>query len=291
MKVTINAPAKINLYLNILNKLDNGYHNVEMIMQTVSLFDKVTVSKDVHSGIKLSSNHTFPGVIEKNTAYLAAQAFFEKNNLNNLGINIHIEKKIPIGAGLAGGSTDAAAVLVALNHLFSTHLSKCDLALIGRKVGADVPFCVLGGTMLADGIGTTLAPLVNMPDCHIIIVKPETFVSTKAAYTASDKFPINKNKTINSILSAIKNHDIEKIANGLYNRFEVVMSLSEIDKIKNILNKHGAINSCMTGTGSAVFGIFDNKESANTCKSILSSYYKEVFLVNPITHGCYISEK
>lgn len=291
MEITVNAPAKINLYLNILNKRDDGYHNVEMIMQSVSLFDKVTISMALHPHISLTSNYKFPGVIQKNTAYIAAKAFFEYTHINNCGINIHIEKKIPTCAGLAGGSADAAAVLVALNDLFSCNLSKCDLALLGKNVGADVPFCLVGGTMLATGIGTSLLPLLNIPDCYIIIVKPNTFVSTKDAYKLADELPFNKKESVNKIISAIYKHDIHTISKFLYNRFEEVMSLRENDRIKCLLKEHGAINSCMTGTGSAVFGIFDDEKDARDCKHILGNYYKEVFLVKPLKTGCYLAKE
>ncbi len=291
MEITVNAPAKINLYLNILSKRDDGYHNVEMVMQSVSLFDKVTISKALHSHINLKSNYNFPGIIQKNTAYMAAQAFFEHTNINNQGINIYIEKNIPTCAGLAGGSADAAAVLVALNDLFSCNISKRDLALIGEKVGADVPFCLVGGTVLATGIGTSLLPLANIPDCYIVIVKPNVFVSTKEAYKLSDEIPFGKKVSVNEIISAIYKRDIFEISASLYNRFEKVMSLCENDKIKSLLKEHGAINSCMTGTGSAVFGIFNDEKSAASAKNILKKIYKEVFLVNPLKTGCYITKE
>ena len=281
MEITVNAPAKINLYLDVLNKRSDGYHDVEMIMQTVSLFDTITIKKSDKKGIAITSTYNFDEDIKKNTAYIAAEKFFEYIKFKKPGICINIQKKIPIGAGLAGGSSDAAAVLIALNELFESKLSKNDLASIGEKVGADVPFCIFGGTMLATGTGTTLTPLPSFKDCYILIVKPTFSVSTKTAYQASDKFSYEKCKSINSIISAIKSNNLRETAKNIFNRFEKVLNFDEISKIKNILNKNGALNSCMTGTGSAVYGIFEYEQKAMSCKKFLNKTYKEIFLAFP----------
>lgn len=281
MAITVNAPAKINLYLDILNKRNDGYHEVEMIMQTVSLFDKITIKKSDKKGIILTSTYNFDEDIKKNTAYIAAEKFFEYTKLINPGICIHIQKQIPVGAGLAGGSSDAAAVLIALNTLFECNLSKCELANIGEEVGADVPFCIFGGTMLATGTGTTLSPLPPLKSCHVLIVKPTFSVSTKLTYQASDQTPREKNKSINNIISAIKSNNLRDTAKNIYNRFETVLNFDEVTNIKNILNKNGALNSCMTGTGSAVYGIFEEKEKAIYCKNLLNKNYKNIFLTAP----------
>lgn len=284
MEITVNAPAKINLYLDILNKRSDGYHDVEMIMQTVSLFDKITIKKSNKNGIFITSNYNFDVDVKKNTAYIAAEKFFEHIKLTDQGICINMQKQIPVGAGLAGGSSDAAAVLIALNELFERKLSKNELVAIGEKVGADVPFCIFGGTMLATGTGTTLSPLPSLKNCHILIVKPPFSVSTKLAYQASDQFPCEKNKSINNIIAAIKSNNLKDTAKNIYNRFEKVLNFDEIAKIKNILNENGALNSCMTGTGSAVYGVFEDEEKAIYCKKILSKNYKDIFLVSPISY-------
>ena len=281
MEITVNAPAKINLYLDILNKRNDGYHEVEMIMQTVSLFDKITIKKSDKKGIKVTSTYNFDEDIKKNTAYIAAEKFFEHTKLINPGISINIQKQIPVGAGLAGGSSDAAAVLIALNTLFECNLSKGELANIGEKIGADVTFCIFGGTMLATGTGTALSPLLSLKNCHVLIVKPTFSVSTKLAYQASDQTPREKNKSIDNIISAIKSNNLRDIAKNIYNRFETVLNFDEVTNIKNILNKNGALNSCMTGTGSAVYGIFEDKEKAIYCKNLLNKNYKDVFLTAP----------
>lgn len=280
MEITVNAPAKINLYLDILNKRSDGYHNVEMVMQTINLFDEITIKKSDKKGIIITSAYNFDENVKKNTAYIAAEKFFEHIKHPNSGICIDIQKKIPVGAGLAGGSSDAAAVLIGLNALFECKFSKHELADIGKNVGADVPFCIFGGTMLATGIGTTLLPLPALKNCYILTVKPSFSVSTKTAYQASDQFPYEK-RSISHIISAIKSNNLKDTAKNIYNRFEKVLNFDEIAKIKNILNKSGALNSCMTGTGSAVYGIFEDAEKAIHCKNLLGQNYKDIFLATP----------
>lgn len=287
MLISINAPAKINLFLDILKKRNDGYHEVEMIMQAINLFDVVTIETCNNKRVNLTCTYDVIENVEKNTAYIAAEKFFSYSKIENPGINIHIEKQIPIGAGLAGGSADAASVLVGLNCVFKNNFSKSELASIGKEIGADVPFCILGGTMLAEGIGTDLSALPSIPSCYIVLVKPTFSVSTKEAYQASDNFIEKEKKSIVSMISAIKSKDLTAIANNMYNRFEVVMAFDEVTQIKAILNENGALNSCMTGSGSAVYGIFDDKEKAEFCKNILSGTYDEVFLVQPINRGCF----
>lgn len=282
MKIIVNAPAKINLYLDILGRREDGYHDVEMVMQTVSLCDTVTVTRTKHGNINLTCSVPIPGPIERNAAYLAAQAFFEHANIFNPDIDIHIKKRIPICAGLAGGSSDAAAVLTALNQLFDTNFSKEELAKLGEKIGADVPFCVHGGTMLATDTGTTLEALPPMPKCYFVIVKPNIAISTRAAYEASDASTSSKSTSAKDIISAINSSDLQALSKSLYNRFEEVLALDEIEKIKFLLTQHGALNACMSGSGSAVFGIFEAELQAIKCKEALSAHYDGVFLAEPV---------
>ena len=284
MKITAKAPAKINLYLDILGKTENNYHNVEMIMQTVSLYDSVTIEQNKSGEITISSNRHFAGPITKNTAYKAASEFFEFTKIKNPGVHIHLDKKIPVCAGLAGGSSDAAAVLVALNEIFNTNLSKCELAKIGKTVGADVPFCIFGGTMKSTGIGTVLSSLAHMPQCYIVLSKPNLFISTKKAYELSDNFNICK-KNMAPIIRAINNRSILDIADNLYNHFEIVLNLPEVYNIKNIMLQKGALASCMSGSGPTVFGIFNNKTTALNCVSFLRRSKKHAVLCEPIKHG------
>lgn len=281
-KITVNAPAKINLYLDILGKRDDGYHNVEMVMQAVSLYDTVSVTRAKHGFVNLTSSIPIPGSLKSNTAYLAAEAFFEHANIFNPGLDIHIKKQIPICAGLAGGSSDAAAVLIALNSLFSANFSKKELAFIGEKIGADVPFCLYGGTMLATNTGTILKPLPSIPRCFLVIVKPNVAISTKVAYEASDMCAARKNSSITNVISALNNCDLRALSGSLYNRFEDVLQIDEIEKIKHWLTQLGSLNACMSGSGSAVFGLFESKQPAVKCKDILGECYNDVFLVEPV---------
>lgn len=282
-EVRMEAPAKINLYLDILKRRADGYHEVEMIMQTVSLFDVVTIRKTDDCDISLKSTCKIADLPQDNTVYIAAEKFFAHTKIENPGVNISLQKKIPQGAGLAGGSADAAAVLIGLDRLFSTGLLQSELTKIGEQIGADVPFCIYGGTMLATGTGTTLTPLQDIPKCWMIIVKPNFSISTKSAYEASDRCSaMPEPQSMSNLTSAIKAEELHGIAKNLYNRFESVLNLEEVSEIKGMLNKSGALNSCMTGTGSAVYGIFDDEEKAQICKKVLSASYDQVFLATPV---------
>ena len=285
----IKTCAKINLFLDILKKRADSYHEVNMIMQSIDLHDKITITETNKKGIEIKSTKlSIP--IEKNIAYISAKNFFLHHNIVDYSIKIKIEKNIPVCGGLAGGSADAAAVLIGLNELFKTNLSKKELSKIGREIGADVPFCIQGGTMLAKGIGTTLFPLSDLPKCYIILVKPDFDVSTKDSYNKIGCH-LNKDfKNINEMISAVNDKDIDKISGLLYNVFEKVVQNKEIKEIKkNILDRH-ALNSCMSGSGPTVFGIFKDFDLAVYCKKILSLKYKDVFLAKPTNESVFISE-
>lgn len=290
MSIIVKAPAKINLYLDVVGKSENGYHRVEMIMQTVSLYDVVKVEKNKISKISIFSNYNFSKNITKNTAYKAAVEFFKYTNTVGQGVNIQIKKRIPVCAGLAGGSSDAAATLVALNSLFDTRLSKGELSQIGGKIGADVPFCIYGGTMISTGIGTELSPINKMPFCHVVLCKPNIYVSTKKAYSLSDNFKI-RTKSIKPIVYAINRKSLDLIGNSLYNHFEYVLSSNEVYNIKCTMIQNGAIASCMSGSGPTVFGLFKEKKLAESCVNKLSKTYKSTFLCNPIDSGAFIIDK
>lgn len=283
-EVQINAPAKINLYLDVLKRRNDGYHEVEMVLQSVNLCDVVTIKKTNDCKINLTCTCKVTNQTQDNAAYIAAKKFFAHTNIKNPGININIEKRIPQGAGLAGGSTDAAATLIGLDRLFDSGFSKSQLAKIGGEIGADVPFCIYGGTMLATGTGTTLTPLPSIANCWIIIVKPSFSVSTKSAYEMLDRCAENQiiKREISDLVGAIKNKNLQDIALNVYNRFEFVLNIEEVSKIKKILKKGGALNSCMTGSGSAVFGIFNDEEKAQKCKTNLCNEYEQVFLTTPV---------
>ncbi len=289
MKVIVNAPAKINLYLDVIKKRKDGYHEVNMIMQSVSLFDQIIIKKTDKKDIQIISNPKIPVDLEKNTAYIAAQEFFAFTKILNPGINIRIKKSIPIGAGLAGGSSDAAATLIGLNELFNCKISKNDLIAIGAKIGTDVPFNILGGTMLASGIGTELSSVAQIMQCYMVIVKPDFSISTKTAYQACDAFlNVEKNKTVADVISALNAKNLLATAKSIYNKFENVIDGKEITNLKNFLIENGALNACMTGTGSAVYGIFDTRKKARLCAIKLKMNYNEVFLVTSLNYGCHL---
>lgn len=283
MRVNIDAPAKINLFLDIRGKRNDGYHIVSMVLQSVSLHDEITVSDTDDSEISIVCSDESVPLGENNTVYKAAKLFFEETKIENKGVEIKIKKNIPMEAGLAGGSTDAAAVLLAMNKIFDTELSKKELADIGADVGADVPFCVYGGTMTAGGIGTILSPLPDLPECYFVIVKPKVGVSTKEAYEKSDSPEFEAIKGMDKITEAICEANIKSVAKNLYNKFEVVTDLPEVEAIKSFMLQYGALGAAMTGSGSAVFGIFDNDNERDDCARKLEEQYDTVFTAEPVS--------
>lgn len=276
------ANAKINLSLDVIGKRNDNYHLVRMIMQSIDLYDIVTVSSTNTKSIELFCDVFIDCPVEKNFAYIAAKKFFEHTGIENPGIKININKRIPMCAGLAGGSADAAATLVALDKLFNAHVSRAHLLKIGAEVGSDVPFCIVGGTQLAKGTGTTLERLPDIPDCIIITVTPDIEVSTKEAYAKIDRVSEEKNNKQNEMLAALKEYDIMKISKNLYNKFEKVITFQSIEKIKNIFQMKGALGSCMSGSGPTVFGIFNDANKAAACEYSLKKYFENVFVTHPV---------
>ncbi len=291
MKTTIRAHAKINLTLDIVGKRDDDYHLLETVMQSVSLYDTVTVALDNSGKISVSTSDNEIADDETNIAYRAAKAFFAHTGIEDKGADIRIKKHIPTQAGMAGGSADGAAVIVALNELCSTDLEDEELWTIGEAVGADVPFCITGGTMMVRGIGNILSPLPDLADCFILIVKPECSVSTAEAYSAVDEFSGSLiHPMTDELCGDICAEDIPAVARRVYNAFEQALALEEPLKIKQIMLDSGALGSCMTGSGSAVFGIFEDEDAAEKCCGILEKKYDDVFLTHPCPCGCEIDD-
>lgn len=288
MHLTVLAPAKLNLFLEILGRRSDNYHIISSVMQSVSLFDDVTVWDENDGEIHVSCTDSSLACDESNTAYKAAKIFFDDTGTENPGIGIKIKKRIPMQAGMAGGSSDAAAVLVALNEMFHTDLSTDQLADMGEKIGADVPFCLYGGTMTASGIGTILSPLPDLPECFLVVVKPPVNISTKEAYEKSDILGYDDCEDGEKMAEAICNGSLQGIGKHLYNKFEAVMQISEIKEIKHIMRENDACGAAMTGSGSAVFGLFEDKSSAEICIKILETKYDDVFLLSPTFEGCKI---
>lgn len=285
MKITLRAYAKINLMLDILSRLENGYHDLFMIMQSVSLYDTVSVEKTAGNSISITCNIPSIPTDEKNIAYKAAKAFFDYTGIES-GIAIDIKKNIPHAAGLAGGSTDGSAVIMALDKLFSTNLKEKDIIAIGSKVGADVPFCALGGTMLAQYTGTVLSYLPDLDLPYIIITKPHQDVSTAEAYAAFDSAERVRHLDKNGMLQAVISGDYDKIYDKVDNVFEQFIDVTERVIIKDIMRKHGAKCACMSGSGPSVFGIFADKDSAEKCLAQLRKDYPQSYLCSSTDCGC-----
>lgn len=282
-RATYKSFAKINLTLDVLGRMENNYHEVEMIMQTVSLYDMICVETAEEGRISLSSNLPFLPTGPDNLAYKAAEMFFAETGIRG-GANITLCKHIPVGAGLAGGSSNCAAVLRALNKLYAGELSVSKLCEMGVRLGADVPYCILGGTRLARGIGEKLSPLPRMPFCHILLVKPAFSISTKAVYEKIDSCGGFRRPDTEVVTEGLKNRNIHTIAKGMGNVLEEV-SLSDypvLSLLKEQLIELGAVAAQMSGSGPTVFGIFTDREKAENAKCRLWGKYKTVYLCNPV---------
>jgi len=283
--ISVRTPAKINLSLDILGKRHDGYHFVKTIMQAVSIFDEITVAPNEAGEIRIFCDSPDIPCDSRNLAYKAAIAFFNHIQCEPNGLDITIEKKIPALAGLAGGSSNAGGVLVALNELMETELSVDELCDIGAKIGADIPFCIIGATALAEGVGDILNPLPNLPECYILIVKPDIDISTTEAFSKFDEFEIPKVSEFDEMIAAIAMQDIKKISNLLFNALECAADHDEITRIKEEMIEMGALGALMTGSGSAVYGIFERKRHAVKCAEELSEKYSFVEICTPHNSG------
>lgn len=291
MKITVKAAAKINLMLDILEKLPNGYHSLWMIMQSVSVYDRVSVEKKTSGGITISCSEDGIPTDERNIAYKAAEKFFDFCGEEDRNIHIEIEKNIPHAAGLAGGSADGAAVITALNSLYEKNLPVKKLCQIGVKVGADVPFCIQGGTMLAQDIGQVLSQLPDMPSCFFVLAKPQQGVSTAEAYAAVDSMNL-RHPDAHTMFRSVVDGDLNGIAKSLGNVFEQAVDVHERVSIKEIMRNNDAMGCCMSGSGPTVFGIFENSENAEKCAQELSKKIKgvTVHVCTPAEYGCEIEK-
>ena len=274
--VRMRAHGKINLGLDVIRKREDGYHEVRMIMQQVGLYDAVDITRLGVIGDKrtigIETNLRYLPVNENNLAYKAAQLLMDEFNIQD-SINIKIKKMIPVAAGMAGGSADAAAVLKGINKMFGLGLSEEELKVRGVTLGADIPYCISGGTALAEGIGEELTMLPPMPPCYIVLAKPGISVSTKMVYGNLSVDKIEKHPDIDGMIEAIKENDLFKMASKLGNVLEEV-TLKEyqvISDIKKMMIDMGAINSIMSGSGPTVFGIFDDIDIARNAYMVLKS--------------------
>lgn len=281
--VTLKALAKINLGLDVLGRRDNGYHDVRMVMQTIYLYDNVTIERTEEPGIQVDTNLFYLPVNEDNIAYKAAKMLIDEFRIQS-GVRITLEKHIPVAAGMAGGSSNAAAVLVGMNRLFSLKLSMEELMERGVSLGADVPYCVMRGTVLAEGIGEVLTPLPPMPNCSILIAKPGISVSTKTVYEKLDALEIVEHPDIDGILEGLQNQDVEKVASSMGNVLEKVTieDYPIIEEIKTAMKEAGALNAMMSGSGPTVFGIFRDRKTAREAQQKIKSMHiaKQVYVAN-----------
>jgi len=272
------AKAKINLSLDIKGRRDNGYHDLDMIMQTVELSDIVRV--ETADELSVSTNLYYLPSDKRNIACKVAERFFEATGIRG-GCRIQITKSIPVSAGLAGGSTDGAAVLKGLNRLYETGLSTEELCKIALPVGSDIPFCLQGGTMRVGGIGEELERLPDLPYCRIVICKPGFGVSTEQAYKHFDSLSSVTHPDTEELIEALKNQDIRRVAENMRNVLEesIPSGRNEIRHIEDVMIKNGALGAMMSGSGPSVFGIFELKEDARKCADILRRRYRECFEV------------
>ena len=283
MKVKV--AAKINLMLDILKRLPNGYHSLFMIMQSVDLYDTVTVDKNNEGTIVIKCDTEGVPCNEKNIAYKCAKAFFDACNIEDRGITIEIEKNIPMAAGTAGGSADGAGVIYCLNKIYKTNLSQNELCEIGSKVGADIPFSLTGGTAIALNTGNVIAPVKDFPECYIVLCKPDQDVSTPEAYAQFDALTRVRHLDRVSMIEAVSVADYERICELCGNVFEQAVEVPKRPHIKGVMRKSGADACCMSGSGPTVFGLFSDKEKADDCYNKLAKKYANVFLCKPTNKG------
>lgn len=286
------ACAKLNLSLDVLDKRPDGYHEMKMVMQTVTLRDKLTLETGTGTPLHMQSNLGFLPADEHNLAAAAALAFCRETGADPGGLSIKLEKTIPVCAGMAGGSADAAAVLRGLNEALGLRVSRQRLEEIGALVGSDVPYCVGGGTALAEGRGEILAPLPPLPHCQVVLCKPAFSVSTPELFRTLDGCRIRRRPDTAGLLAALEAGDLPGVARRMYNVFEDALPrrrYQQVCAIKTALIQHGALGASMSGTGSTVFGLFDRRAAAEEAFAALKQLYRETFLVE--TTGSLMEKK
>ena len=276
------AYAKINISLDVTGKREDGYHLLRMIMQQIDLYDNISVEK-APKGITLKTNRSYLPVDKNNLAYKAAELFMDKYNIDS-GLTIEIEKNIPVSAGLAGGSTNAAGVLMMLNKLFEINAPEEELMDLSLKLGADVPFCIKGGTALCENIGELITPLKPFKNHLIVLVKPPFGVSTKEVYKGLRLEKIHRHPDTSRLIDAVENQDLNYVALNMRNVLENVTlkKHNKIRLIKKQLMENGAVGAMMSGSGPSVFGFFEDILTAQKCYDIMKKEYREVFLTRTI---------
>lgn len=276
----LRALAKINLGLDILRKREDGYHEVRMIMQTIQMYDVLKMKKVKKPGISLSVNYPYIPSDERNLVYKAAKLLMDEFQVKE-GVDICLEKFIPVAAGMAGGSSDAAAAMVGINRLFKLGLSERELMDRAVNIGADVPYCIMRGTALTEGIGEKLTRIAQIPDCFVLIGKPGISVSTKMAYESLQLDKISSHPDIDGMIRDIENGDLLTMTEKMGNVFEpgIIEKYPVIGEIKDLMEDNGALKAMMSGSGPTVFGIFDDREKMEVAAAVLreSGLAKTVF--------------
>ncbi len=287
-ELQLRAYAKINLGLDVVRRREDGYHEVRMVMQTVKLYDKLTFRLLDEDVIRLKTNLGFLPINEDNLVYKAVKLLKDTYHVEQ-GLEIDLFKCIPVAAGMAGGSTDCAAALVGAAKLFHLHLSKQELMEFGVKLGADVPYCILRGTALSEGIGEILTPLPPMPDCHILIAKPPISVSTKFVYENLNVNELQRHPDIDGMVQAIREKSLIGITDRMENVLETVTipAYPVIEEIKNCMKENGAINALMSGSGPTVFGIYEEETVAEHARRMIreKGLASQVYVVRPFNQN------
>lgn len=281
-EIKLKARAKINLGLDVVRKREDGYHEVRMIMQMINLYDRITLRRSTEPGIRVTTNLPYLPVNEDNLVYRAAKLLMEEFKVTE-GAEIELQKYIPVAAGMAGGSSDAAAVMVGVNRIFHLGLTKKQLMERGVKIGADVPFCIMRGTALAEGIGEVLTPLPAIPHCSLVIAKPKIHVSTKFVYGNLKASELKEHPDIDRQVQALREGSLEQLVAKMGNVLETVTvpAYPVIDEIKRTMLKNDAMGAMMSGSGPTVFGIFEREERAQEVCRLLKKEgaAKQVYLV------------
>lgn len=281
------AYAKLNLSLDVTGRREDGYHDMLMVMQTISVSDRIDLELTEEPGIQAECNFRYVPTDGRNLAVRAAQVYLQavaENQHETQGVSIRLEKHIPVGAGMAGGSADAAAVLRGMNRLFGSPLNRQELEALAGQVGSDVAFCIAGGTQLAKGRGEQLEDLPPLPPCWIVVCKPGFSISTPELFRKLDEVSLRRHPDTAGMLAALREEDLREIGIRMYNVFEDVPDrrMRQTGEIKSVLLDHGALGAMMTGTGSAVFGIFSNTEAAERCAADLKKEHRFCRVAEPV---------
>ena len=284
--VTVLAPAKLNLALDVVGLLPNGYHNLDMTMQAITLYERIVLRRS--NTLSLSLPGSPVAANDTNTAIKAAVAFFRYTGLL-AGVDITIYKNVPVRAGMAGGSADAAGVLVGLNALYGAKLSMSELCALGAKIGADVPFALMGGTCRVQGVGDLLKPLPPVPDCWFTVVMPDYGVSTPEAFAAYDRMGSTVHPDCAAQEAAIRAGDLDALCAAAGNALEECSGAKDTNAIKALLQEHGAVTALMTGSGAAVFGVFRDEASARAAADAARKRWKQVYTAQPDKGGARVT--